>query len=336
MAFVEDDELIILMDTPMVSGRMLSLDELKRLRDIGIRTAFWAGPEWDQFMRPDKSLNWTYFDDYLGRMKAAGMKCLIPLWCKYSMRYPAKYYVRIISDGVKRYRFGIFSPWNREAMSECNRLLEKVRDRITSEMCQVVSGWMLGGEKVLLNRPAYYDNYALADWNREHDGEPDHTTEEGAAWLKDTYVRLMIEQQKIMVNSQHKEVWFMLSRYKGMTDRVQCSGCEWIDVYLDEWQKLEPKSINHISFNYFPYGPEFYPVIQNEKNNYSVNEFVGAEYAEGLRDGNGKVAIDQGLRLIVGPTHSLTRHKGLEDWMIDEMRKSINYFQNIKSNREGV
>lgn len=323
-SFIGDDEFIILMDTTQWDGHYLNVSELKTLRSIGVKTCLWIGPMWDEFEREPlaKELNWEYFDDYMERMAAADMKCLVPLWMKQSMRYPAEWYVRRRAG----YVFGTFSPWHKKAQARADLLMEMVRDRISSPTCQVISGQNHGGERVLLNEPAYLDQFALKDWQKEHEGEPDHKTAEGAEWLRQAYLKLLVRQQKILVQSEHREIWFALSRYKATVANISCHGCEWIDDYIEAWQKLKPRSINHISFNYFPYGSEYKPVL-DEKEKYGINQFVGAEYCEGLRDGNGRKAIKQGLRIICGPTHPYAKHDHLDKWMVDVMQQNIEWYR---------
>ncbi len=324
MGFLRDDEFILLMDTPLQSGRMLTVDELRMLHDAGIRTAVWCGPIWDDFLQDDfRTFRWEYFDQQLERMRQADLKCLIPLWWKQSTRYPADFYVK----RLRGYVFGCFSPWNKEAQDRSNKLLAIVRDQLTSDTVQITSAQYEGGERVLLNEPAYFDEHALKDWQKNHWGAPNHKSPEGTAWLRDSYTRLLLSQQRILVETQHREIWYMLSRWKAQVWNISCHGCEWIDHYLAEFKKLEPTSINHISFNYFPYGMRIYPVIAREREDWGVNEFVGAEYCDGMRAGNGRLAVRHGLRgMIVGPTHPFSHHEGIEPWMVETIAKTNKLF----------
>ena len=328
MAFLRDDEFIILMDLPLKDGRWLTIDELKRLRGAGIQTAYWHGTKWDSFMPHEGVYDWSYFDKYLERMRQADMKCLIPLWTKQYTHYPDSYYIYTKKGHVR----GALSPWNKEAQKISNDLLKMVRDRLTSDRCQVVSGQLDTGERVLLNEPAYYDAYALADWQKDHEGQPDHRTPDGDAWLKKSYLDLLKTQQKIMVHTQHHEIWYCLSRKKALVPSISCHGCNYLDDILDMFKSLKPKSINHISFNYFPYGEDYWKIIARDRETWKINEFAGAEYCEGLKSGNGIRAVKQGLRgMIVGPTFPATRHTSLESWMVDEIKKTHAEFMKRKN-----
>jgi len=323
MAFLDDTEFILYMDCQMANGQYLGIEDLKRLRDAGMRTAYHCYTRWDSFIvngQPD----WGYFDRYLERMHQANMKALIVLWQVQSNAYPSDWYCLKES----RQKILALSPWCAEAQDEHRRVLRLAIKHYTSDKVQFVMGQHQGNERVLINQPAYYDRYAIADWrNSGHEGIPDHTTPEGAEWLKQSYIRLMTDLMAVFVDTPHREAWYALSRYKVWRSDISCHGCEWIDDYLQAWQALKPKQINHVSFNYFPYGQAYWDLIHNKNHEYHVNEYVGAEYCEGLRDGNGTLAVNQGLRgMIVGPTHALTGHRTIDDWMVAQIAATHNAF----------
>jgi len=318
------------MDCEMRNGLFLGDDDLLRLRDAGMRTAYLNYTWWDKFI-VNGAPNWEYFDRYLERMHKADMKALISLWLFQSNNYPTDWYCLKES----RHRINALSPWCAEAQAEHRRVLRLVIDNYTSDNVQFTIGQHQGNERVLINQPAYYDYYAIRDWHAHgHDGIPDHTTPEGNEWLRQSYIKLMTDLMSVFVDTQHREVWYMLSRYKAGRSDISCHGCEWIDDYLKAWKKLKPKSINHISFNYFPYGQEYWDLIHNKNHEYHVNEFVGAEYCEGLRDGNGALAVKQGLRgMIVGPTHTLIGHTSIDDWMWQQIYGTHNAFTQREQER---
>lgn len=323
MGFLRENEFLIFMDCQAVDGQYLGVDDLKKLRNAGMQTAHWVDTSWDKFI-VDGVVNWSYFDNYLERMRQADMKCIISLWQNQSRGYPAEWYC--VKES--RRRTWALSPWCDEAMEEYKRVLRMVIEEYTSDDVQFMTGQHQGNERVLLNAPAYYDRNAIADWRSHgYDGLPNHTTQEGKEWLMNSYTRLMTDLMEVFVDTQHREIWFALSRYKATKSDISCHGCEWIDDYLKAWWGLKPKSINHISFNYFPYGESYWDLIIEKNAEYNVNEFVGAEYCEGLKDGNGKRAVQQGLRgMIVGPTHIYAKHTRIEDWMVAQIRETHNAF----------
>jgi len=323
MPFLRDDEYLLFMDHPTDGGLLLPIDDVKRLRDAGMRTAYF-GVSWDLYM-PDGKADLAYFYDYLERMHKVDMKCLVSLWHQETMRAPSSWNAKGVNG---KPIMGTLSPWNAEAQAANRDILRRIVMTLTSDTVQFVMGQHQGNERVLHNYPAYYDDCALADWRQEHSGEPDHTTPAGKAWLKASYLRLMTDLMEIFVNTRHREVWFSLSRRKAQMTNISCHGCEWIDDYLAAWKAMNPSSINHISFNYFPYGKEYWNMLIASNAQTGVNEIVGAEYCEGLQSGNGLLAAKQGLRgMIIGPCHALTRHRRIETWMVDEIRKNNKFFE---------
>lgn len=328
MSFLSDREYILLMDCPTRKQTMMTVDELKAFADCGIQTAYWAGPVWDKYCSDDfKTFRPFYFEDYLERMRQAGLKCIIPLWHRQATYYPNDYYVSNGGGWV----IGMFSPWNSEAQEKSNRMLKRIRDLYSSPTCLIVCAQADGGERVLQNKPAYYDAYAVRSYNaRCGSGKPTHTTEPGATWLRESYTQLLLDQQRIMVETPHREIWFMLATYKMLIHAISCHGCEWIPDYLKAWQSLNPSSINHIIFNYFGQlkSNELFKIIKQEMDTFGVNEFVGVEYCEGLKAGNGRIAFEQGLRgLFVGPLHPFTKHDHVEPWMLREITNAHRMFE---------
>jgi hypothetical protein len=325
--FLRDDEYIILLDVPRANGQMMTVDQLKAFADCGIRTALWSGTFWDNWEVKPSEYNWAYFDNHLKRMFSAGMKTIIPLWFMQSQNYQSSYYVMKQRTGGPR--LGAFSPWCKEAQDLATISMTAIVDRYASDDVLFTVGQHQGNERVLYNAPAYYDANALADWQREHDGQPDHTTPEGAEWLRQSYIQLLNTYQAIFVKQPSHELWYALSRYKATVPGYLCAGCNWIDDYLEDWIiNLNPSAIHHVNYNYFPYGEAFYPIIQAEHERHGVLEWVGPEYCEGLRSGNGRLAAEHGHRgLILGPLHAYTGHNEIEPWMLDEVRKAMRVFE---------
>ena len=242
---MRDDEFIILMDLPMVNGQWLAIDDLKRLRDAGIQTAYMHGSSMGDL--PGKIY------DYIIRVRAAGMKIILPLYNKQATDLPDEWYVKTRSRQIQR---GVLSPWNKDAMDYYNsRLMSDARLYSDADVL-VISSWLMDGETVMLNEPAYYDDCALADYEKRNGGiPPDYYWNEDKLdpWLQQTYTRLLVNQQKALENT---EIWYQAHRQIATYDDLRCNGCKYIDAYLDAWQ-TGGVEINHISFTYFPHGPNY-------------------------------------------------------------------------------
>lgn len=347
MTFIKPEEVLIFMDIPQVNGQRVSIDDLKRLRDVGIQTAIWHGTDYDE----RKVRGFAYIENYLDRMKQGGMKCIIPIWNKTGNNHPRYYYAHN-SDG--EIVAGILSPWEEEARNFVNNQLALSIALYADEHCLIISPQCRDGEYVMPQEPAF-DDAAIDDWNATgHSGLPDITTQETRDWLKASYTQLFMIQQGILIEQPDREIWFMLSHRKARACRPDWDkvpdigmwtddwhqihignhplgwayGCEWIDAYLASWQTLKPNQINHISYNYFPFGQAYWDKIRYDHDTFGMQEWAGAEYGEGLRAGNGRLAIDHGLRgLFIGPTHPYTGHIGIEDWMLEEIKKQNKLFE---------
>jgi hypothetical protein len=348
MTFICPEEFAIFMDIPQANGQRVSVDDLKRLHDAGIQTAFMHGTKRDYLGTKD-------IENNLGRYRNAGMKAIIPLWNFLGNVYPADYYAH---DDAGTKLIDVFSPWNRDAYNTYLNWLDLYRQHFSSDDCLIITAQARDGEYVMPQEPAFYDDAAIADWrDAGHDGQPDITNQETHDWLKATYTRLLMDQQRILVQQPDQEIWFMLSHKKALACRPEWQkisdigiwmddkhmqhigahprgwayGCEWIDDYLTAFQELKPAQINHISYNYFPFGQSYWDKIKQDRDVFGMQEWAGAEYASGLRDGNGRLAVEHGLRgIFIGPTHPYTGLIGIQDWMLDEIKKVGRLFEEVQ------
>jgi hypothetical protein len=163
---------------------------------------------------------------------------------------------------------------------------------------------------------------ALNDWRRNHKGTPDHQRQETLDWMRDGYTRMVTERQHILGD----EVWCCWHLRKAALS--PCYGVQWIADYMSGFQELtqswtQPPNINHISFSHFPFA-DMPAAVAEFSRTWGTNEWVGAEYAEGLRSGNAQRARNAGLRgLILAPCHPYTQHTTIEPWMLDEIEKAM-------------
>jgi hypothetical protein len=169
--------------------------------------------------------------------------------------------------------------------------------------------------------PRYYDPAALASWKRTGapDIHPNTSIKEGIEWLRKSYTAHIAAQQAIL-SQAHNEAWFTLHLPK--SGRPNC-GVDWFDDYIHAVNNINPSIVvNHITFTYFHAAYTNLPKQVAHLQAQGVVEWVGSQYAEGIRDGNWVKAQKAGIRgLVCAPCHPLTNNKGLSDWMLDEIRK---------------
>jgi hypothetical protein len=338
VAFLSDSEAIILMDHRLGNGRLFNHDELCQLRDAGVQTVLSQATDWNEFVHNGhwKAFDWNYFDDYLTRLDKVGLKCILHMWFTQYSHFPPEFYVESQQGIVK----GMLSPWHEQAQEINLEVLRTIRDRYASDKVLLASAQAQGGERILLNEAAYYDVNAIEDWeSRGCSGLPNHTTEHGQDWLKEAYLKLVMDQQRILIEQPSREIWFMLSWRKMTHLHNMPHGCQFLPDFLEGFKSLNPTAINHISFNYFTYEQAHWDLMKSVREQWGFNEFAGAEYCEGLRDGapmqggkhsepTGRLAVKHGLRgLLVHPCHAFTHHDRLEPWMVQQIKEANQGFK---------
>jgi len=325
MTFVTEDEFIILFDAPNHEGNCHSLDDLRLLASAGIRTAILTNQHMD---RPQAT------EDTLNRYAKAGIKVLLPLWSMHSAKCLTDWYSRDTHGSigwVGAQREYILSPWHLRAQEWLQEELRKWKAQYQSSTVQIVTPIIRDGESVMPQDPRCYDRAALASWHKINSAtSPDMNDELCREWIKAEYTRMMVNLQRILVDSPWREIWTMFHLPKA--SRPAC-GVDWVEDYYKAFQELKPSAVNHITFSYFNF-PKIERQIHNIQTRHNTIEWAGAEYCEGLRDGNGTRAINQGLRgMILSPLHYFTGHLQIKPWMIETISKTIEDYRQLAGAR---
>jgi hypothetical protein len=311
------------MDCPTRTGEYLTVRELKMLRQAGIETGIYFSLHWDKYEPTPGKFNSDYFLDILDRYQNAGMKVILPLWNTQGSHFPDAWYCKRPDGGTPHRGLDaeyIISPWSAVGQAYSNKILAMVSQAYGSDKVLVIASGMRDGETIMPQEPLYFGGDAIADWQRKHRGTPDRETAEGLAWLKDGYTRMLIDRQKALDTDELWVGWHMRKATMGL-----CYGVQWANDYMGEYQSISnaPVNINHITYSYFPM--DDMPVkIAEFSRTWGTNEWVGAEYCHGLRDGNAIKAHDAGLRgLVLGPCHPYTGCTKIEPWMLAEIEKAV-------------
>ena len=167
MSFVDSDEYIIVLDNP-IGG--LSIDDLKRLREIGIKTCWASGP-WYLLEPRRGEYQWRLGDFIVERMAAAGMKLLFMAPSVGPTFAPDDWYLRTHDGHIWRayydgYRDGWpyseLSPWCAEAMAYERQFQRTLLERYGGEAVQLIPGTVHGGEAILPGMvESWFDRHAL-------------------------------------------------------------------------------------------------------------------------------------------------------------------------------
>lgn len=321
MAFIPDTERLIYFDLPTREHKLLPVDDLKSLREAGIGTMLASGSDWSKFEQVMGKRDYTSLDETIARARSAGMRVLLPLWQFVSVNLPKHWYAQTITGSIPAGPAGpeyLLSPWNLEAQDYALSVMREIITHYRAADVQIIPSLSRHGESVMPVDARYYDPAARAAWKAAglpHD-TPDQNLPGGAEWIKAAYLRLVTHQQKLC-STQHNEAWFMLHLPK--QGRVNC-GCDWIEDYI---RALPGVQVNHITFTYFANYPGLPEKIARLRIVYDTREWVGAEYAEGLRDGNAEKARALNLRgCVIAPCHPFTTHTRVMPWMLAEIRKA--------------
>jgi hypothetical protein len=319
--FIPDRERVILFDVATRGGALLPLDDLKAMRDVGVGTALASGLDWNKFEPRLEKYDFDYIRALIQRYEAAGMRVLLPIWERVHTGFPLAWYSQTAQGSIPSWALGpeyLLSPWNAEAQAYAQSVMRLVSDMFTSSRAQVISSVCRHGESVMPQDARYYDPAARASWKAAGlpGATPDQNLPGAAEWIRQAYVKMIAAQQAILA-PHHGEAWFMFHLPK--RGRVNC-GVDWFEDYIAALP--DGVRVNHITFTYFANYPGLPEAIQHLRQ-IGNREWVGAEYCEGLRDGNGELARALGMRgVIVAPCHPFTRHDRLSPWMLDELRKA--------------
>ncbi|MFA6204297.1 MAG: beta-galactosidase [Gallionella sp.] len=330
MTFIPADERLILFDMYTRAMKFLTVDELKALKDAGLGTALITTMEWDKFEPSLGKYDYGYIDERLERVLSAGMRALLPIWQVQNSHFPLPWYAQTMGGSIPvwdRHPEYILSPWCNEAQLHALEVMQLVVDHVAGTNVQVISSLTRFGESVMPQDARHFDPWARQSWKAA--GLPHNTPDENlpgaAAWIKKAYTSMILSQQAILTE-QYREAWFGFHLPKA--GRVN-AGVDWFEDYIAAIRSTlgADIEINHITYTYFvpsytgPYNN--LPERVKHLRDIGVQTWCGAEYCEGLRDGNGEKAREIGMRgLVVAPCHAYTNHYQLEPWMIEEIRKA--------------
>jgi len=369
--FLRADEWNIVMDMPeygvvasagSATGHLISkalkVDELKRLRDVGVRTAL-EFVSWDRIETKRGRYDWSLPDEMVTRCRAAGMKAILMTpnhlpqwmpddwWCwtrdgKAMRTVSAEDHVRIVP---------CLSPWNEDAQWYQNVFIRMVCERYKADDVLCIQSQTQDGEFILpAGAAGLYDPAALASFAEytgsastgspstgSGSGLPDVTSPVTQRWMYASLREVVIEQQRIYCESHPSRTVCMQLHPEYTSNRWQASGNMDIVEYWGAIQSVvKPDNCMHIFFTCFYPGMEERVMDYGARlqMRYGVDVLTGSEWPEGLRVNTGK-AIEYGLRgLVTAPIHPFCARYALEEWMVEAFRDSYRRFSNAKSAKE--
>ena len=329
MSFIQPDEFIVLFHTGS-----LSMDDLKRISDAGIKTAVFP-ILWEQIETKDGSYNWERLDAEVERLKEAGIKSLMRCHENAPDWFPEDWYLRSASGSLWRNlhgyggsdRFTLLSLWCKDAMERQRAFMRACNERYHDEWAQVYAGSPHAGEVLLPGMiPCYYDSHAITSY-RSYTGDagdpPDIPTYASmkaqpklVEWLRASLTESVKTEQNIF-----PEIWLHLverdTKFAEAFESGPRSG-NWLMAELcEDLPKRLSKKLNIILWEVNRYGGD-QGALENVK---SVLDkvWIGSQFASGLYTYT-EDSINKGLRgFVTNPSPS----GRLEDWMLDAIKWSI-------------
>ena len=333
MSFIAADEFIILMDSSL-----LRPDDLRRLRDAGVRTMYaylsWAGIE-----RTPGAYDWAPVETQIARAQQADMKLLLRCYEQAPAFFPADWYLATQEGQVWRewagwggpQRHTILSPWCAEAQAAELAFMRRCQELFGSDRVQLYAGVAHDGEVLLPGMvSSYYDPHAQASFEH-YTGGPGLPADlatyaemtpatQTVTWLARSLAPYVAAQQAVF-----PEIWLSLVERDGPFAETFESGPRsgnWLAplLYRDLPQRLG-KPLNTLLFEVYRAGGT-QGALRNVLGGLEGCTWVGSQFCEGLR-ANTDAAIAEGLRgFITAPVHD-QRPGRFEDWMLETITWSM-------------
>lgn len=329
MSFLHDDEFIILQVLmPFLADYIkdlyvYSVDDRKRLRDVGIQTAL-EYISWKDICPTPTEYNWNSIESRININRAAGMKTafmaggwILPEWI------PSEWYARHQNG---QYEKEVLSLWNEEAQQYSDGFYVRMLDMFYADDVMFVFGEFQGNEGIYPSDPCFYDVAALEDYQRIYGklAYPNIVNPDTLDWYGAKIIDYSVRKQRLFY-AQKKEIWnsqqlLMDTWSKGFGNFV-------IPETFAAFRKAFPDA--DLVFSQFTYFDQSHYEIPNEafvdniKNSYNAKVLVEAHFAQGLKETAPK-AIAKGFRgQICGPVHHQSGYnRGVEQWMFDEIGKA--------------
>ena len=321
MAFIGDNEHILLMDFPNINYEHpawpMHKDDVKLCFDAGLRTAtqfVW----WSDIERHKGQYDFANLEEGMFRILNSGMKLLL-----YTYQYPPSFFQEDwYLHGQDGGRIPVLSLWNEEAQEYEHSFIRMLIERYKGNNILFINSLQRDGETVLPVAPAFYDPHAIAAHKRWTGLDiPDQNSGSTWNWFRQSVLDTVINQQTVFLEGQeHREIW---QAYHRMIFH-KWTGNQFItDIYKaerDTWK--DTIDINVVQFTYTPHGQTYYNLIHKDIQDWKLKVWGGAEYCSGVVTST-NIGLRNGLRgLVCAPVYPQSKRR-VEPWMLDNLRIAI-------------
>ena len=326
MNFMDDLEFLLLMcHCPNRSINtehiyVLTIQDRKRLREVGIKTAHEQPPWWS--IEPSKgNYDFSCIDDILHKNREADMKTLfyvagwaLPSWM------PNEWRAKTIEGNYEKEQL---SMWNEEAQQYSDKHFQMLYDKYSDPDILWIFGDYQGGEGAYPPTWCLYDAAAVDDYRKTFgtSAMPEPLHPDTMKWFGDKIIQHFVRKSSILY-PRYCEVWNM-QQYLMDTWTKAFGNFVHLDI-LKEYRRLWPDgNIVLLQATYYDSAHKADNVVFVDMLRDTVNceVIVEAMFCKGLPTTTPK-AIAQGFRgQLVMPAfeEGATR---LEDWMVNNIKVS--------------
>ena len=299
--FIRDDEFIILMEDQ--NGGKYAIDDLKRLRDVGIQTIV-RYPFWKDIEQDWHSYDWSSIDRAISDGRSAGLKTMLAIYDHAPLFFPEDWYFhfadgRILTDPDTNIDYErLMSPWNADGWRYHLGFIDRCCERYNAADVLCFRSALKGGSVMLPE---------MAGVRIEGD-------------VLETVMRVMLEEQMIFESHPSREIWTTLHP---TFDKLPWSGNAYRYEIYEMLQQILPNARHQaLTHAYFTDNGE-HGIISEMMRRCDFPLWVGSEYCEGLNT-NTDTAIERGFRgFFTAPLHYLSGNKALEPWMLEAVAASM-------------
>jgi hypothetical protein len=297
--FIQDNEYILLMEDQY--GGKFTLDDLKRLRDIGVRSVV-RYPYWGTIESSMGHYEWGAIEDAIALTREAGMKCLWAVYDKPPKYFNSEWYIKTPEGAtfIGPFRERCLSPWNSEGWAYHLNFIKMFCDKVSADDSMGIRATMFGAESMFPHRYPY-----------RQDGP-----------YLETMLKMLLEEQEIFYNaySSH-ELW---TCFHHAFDYQKTAGTEHAEMLYQSMSDRFPDHKHYcISYTQFRHDVKGEDKNLADMKRLGLSMFGGSEHAGGLLDNTDR-AIAEGFRgFICGPIHFMTPFRQMEEWMFNAFEESL-------------
>ena len=292
--FIEPDEHLIIMDiNEREEGYSLSISDMRKLKDAGVKTLYFMGAlRWNMMQpRADMPMNWARTDAFVERARTAKLKMLIPFLFSLPDWKPDDYYFSRATNGQL---YDVPNYDNPEVARELDEFMIEAIDRYGADDCQVIYSIPGNGE------------FAL-----NGNGRMDYPMEVFTDWV--------VARQRILVR-QYDEIWTAFHPYYNPV--------YWRALYGALFSAYPLSKHYGIIFTYVQHKMPHIKELLDFTRHTGMVYYGGTEYVQGMRENVPILKADK-ARMLTAPKHPYQKHQEVNAWMQDEIRWAIGQYNEI-------